>query len=374
LGVTHVLEGSVRKSGGRVRITAQLIDGAKNDHVWAERYDRNLDDIFALQDEISQAIVQALKLKLLPQEKKAIEVRGTDNAEAYNLFLMARQEWSTGYEGDPRRNNTIVRLCQRATDFDANYARAWALMAMAQAGTRQAFSGAGDGGRAAVDKALALDPNLAEARAVKARILEEDGRGQEAAAELELALRLDPESHEVHRAAARHYFARGQMAEALSHFEKAVALVELDFASAGMLITCYTALGNEEAARKAAEVTLARVEKVLAQDRSNGTAMGHGSDALAVLGQVERSKDWMGRALLIDPDNLNMRYNFACALAVHLKDRDAALEMLAPVLARSAAVQVHHTKIDPDLDSLRDDPRFIAMMEEAEARVAKEKT
>ena len=87
LKVSHMLEGSVRKSGGRVRITAQLIDGATNDHVWAERYDRDLSDIFALQDEISEAIVAALKLKLMPEEKKAIVQRGTDNAEAYNLYL-----------------------------------------------------------------------------------------------------------------------------------------------------------------------------------------------------------------------------------------------------------------------------------------------
>ena len=93
LGVSHVLEGSVRKAGNRVRITAQLIDGSAGDHVWAARYDRDLDDIFAIQDEISKAIVEALKIKLLPQEKKAIEQRGTSNAEAYNLYLMARQQW-----------------------------------------------------------------------------------------------------------------------------------------------------------------------------------------------------------------------------------------------------------------------------------------
>ncbi|HRP12060.1 MAG TPA: hypothetical protein PLK37_13595, partial [Terricaulis sp.] len=371
LNVTHVLEGSVRKSGGRVRITAQLIDGAKNDHVWAERYDRNLDDIFALQDEISEAIVSALKLKLLPQEKKAIEGRGTDNAEAYNLFLMARQEWSAGYEGDPRRNNTIVRLCQRATELDPNYARAWALMGMAQAGTRYSFDGGGDGGRAAAERALELDPNLAEAHAIRARLLFEDGKADEALAEIEASLQLDPESHEVNRSSARLYFVLERLPEAAKYFEKAHALAEQDFASAGMLITCFTAMGDEAAARAAAEETLARVEKVLAKDRSNGSAMGHGADALAVLGQTERSKDWMARALLIDPDNLNMRYNFACCLALNMKDKDAAIEMLRPVLARSAPGQVRHTKVDPDLDSLRDDPRFQAMMAEAEARVAK---
>ena len=98
LKVQYVLEGSVRKSGGRVRISAQLVDGANNDNVWAERYDRDLSDIFALQDEISEAIVKALKLKLLPEEKKAIEQRGTTNLDAYNLYLMARQHYATGNE------------------------------------------------------------------------------------------------------------------------------------------------------------------------------------------------------------------------------------------------------------------------------------
>src|SRR5438477_570348 len=132
LGVSHVLEGSVRKAAGRVRITAQLIDGSNDSHVWAERYDRDLNDIFALQDEISRAIVDALKVKLLPEEKKAIEKHGTENVDAYNLYLMARQAYATGFEGDNRRNQVIVRLCRRATEIDPHYADAWALMALVE--------------------------------------------------------------------------------------------------------------------------------------------------------------------------------------------------------------------------------------------------
>jgi adenylate cyclase len=163
LGVAYVLEGSVRKSGGRVRITAQLIDGARNDHVWAERYDRDLTDIFALQDEISEAIVGALKLKLLPEEKKAIERRGTDSAEAYNLYLMARQYWLTGNNGDARREESIIRVTGRATQIDPNYAQAWALMALAQGMMRTVFGGEGDGGLAAAERALAPKSGCAPA-------------------------------------------------------------------------------------------------------------------------------------------------------------------------------------------------------------------
>ena len=148
-----------------------------------------------------------------------------------------------------------------------------------------------------------------------------------------------------------------------------MALEEGDFGSAGMLITCYTALGNREAARRAAEITLARAEKVLAHDPNNGSAMGHGSDALAVLGQGERAKDWMGRALLIDPENMTMRYNFVCALANHLNEKEAALEMLGPAFEKMGTGLINHAKIDPDLDPLREHPRFKAMLAAAERRV-----
>ena len=124
VGATHVLEGSVRRVGNRVRITAQLIEGATDSHLWAERYDRDLNDIFALQDEISEAIVDALKLKLLPAERKAIEQRSTTNPDAYKLYLMARQYNAMG---NSHHRDVTVRLCQRAVEIDPGYARAWAL-------------------------------------------------------------------------------------------------------------------------------------------------------------------------------------------------------------------------------------------------------
>ena len=111
--VSHVLEGSVRKSGSRLRISAQLIAGDTGRHLWAERYDRDLTDIFVIQDEISHAIVEALQLKLLPEEKKAIEDRGTSNAEAYRIYLMARQQWVGGTFGDLKRDEAIARASRQ---------------------------------------------------------------------------------------------------------------------------------------------------------------------------------------------------------------------------------------------------------------------
>jgi adenylate cyclase len=370
LKVSHVLEGSVRKSGGRVRITAQLIDGASNDHIWADRYDRDLNDIFALQDEISEAIVKALKLKLLPEEKKAIEQRGTESVEAYNLYLMARQNYITGGESDPRRVEAAIRICHRVTEIDPNYAQAWALMALGQMIVHFIHGKKGEDGLAAAERALALDANLAEAHAVKARIFAESGRHDEASAEIANGLRLDPESFEVNRSAGLLSFRQHRLEDAIRYWEKATALMETDVASPSMLTTCYAALGNSPASRRAAEITLARAEKTLAQDPNNGAVTGWGVGALAVLGEAERAKEWIDRALLIDPDNVHMRYNFACGLAHDRKGREAALELLGPVFAKISTGLLRHAKVDPDFDPLRDDPRFQSMIAAAETRLA----
>jgi adenylate cyclase len=309
-------------------------------------------------------------VKLLPEEKKAIERHGTDNVDAYNLYLLARQSYATGLgEGDVRVDEKIIRLCRRAVEIDPNYPEAWALIAMAEMLLRSILGRGGDGGLAAAERALELNADLAEAHAVKARILSEEKRHDEASREIETALRLDPESHQVNKCAAILRFRQQRLEESIRYFEKAAALEEGDFGSPGMLITCYTALGNREGVRRAAEITLARAEKVLAHDPNNGSAMGHGSYALAVLGQGERAKDWMTRALLIDPESLVMRYNFVCALANHLNDKDAALEMLGPAFEKMGTGFINHAKIDPDLDPLRDHPRFKAMLAAAEKRV-----
>jgi adenylate cyclase len=372
LNVSHVLEGSVRKAANRVRITAQLIDGPSGGHIWAERYDRDLTDIFALQDEISEAIVKALRLKLLPEEKQAIEQRGTGNVEAYNLYLMGRQLYVSGPEGNARRASAIVRLCRRATEIDPSYSRAWALLAHAQMILRQTLGQKGDDGLAAAERALALDPNLPEAHAVKARILADSGRHDDASVEIDIALGQDAESYEVIRSAAYLSYRRQRLEDAIRHWEKATNLMETDINSPAMLMSCYVAVGNSEAARRSAQISLSRAEKALALDPSNGAVMAYSAYALATLGEAERAKERMNRALLIDPDDWNMRYNFACVLLIHLNEPDASLDVLGPVLENVASSFLSHIKVDPDFIRLRDNPRFKAMIAAADARLAAE--
>jgi adenylate cyclase len=243
-------------------------------------------------------------------------------------------------------------------------------MALGQVNLRFALGGGGDGGLVAAGRALALDPDLAEAHAVKARFLAEKGSHDEASAEIDVALGLDSESFEVNASAGYLSYRRQRLEDAIRYWEKATALLETDINSSGMLLSCYVAVGDVSAARRSAATVLTRAERTLAQDRNNGTATGYSAYALATLGEAERAKERMSRALLIDPENLNMRYNFACALLIHLKETEAALDMLAPVLEKVAVGFLNHAKADPDFVTVRDNPRFKAMIAAAEARLA----
>jgi tetratricopeptide (TPR) repeat protein len=368
LKVTHVLEGSVRKAGNRVRITAQLIEAATDSHLWAERYDRDLNDIFALQDEISEAIVNALKLRLLPAEKKAIEQRSTTNAEAYKLYLMARHYNAMG---NSRHRDIAIRLCKRAVEIDPTYARAWALLALCQSNKRLVDAALGDTGWEAAERALSLQPDLAEAHAAKGRILGDQGRYDEAMVEHEAALRLDPDSYEVNAPAARCLIGMRRNAEAIVCLEKAAAAMENDFWALGMAIQCYQAVGDTEGAKSAARRELERVERIIVTEPDHGLAIGWGVSALVVLGEADRAREWTDRAMLLDPDNINLLYNLGCNM-VMLGDFDKALELLSEVFARAQRQNLIWFETDTSLDPLRDDPRFNALVAEAEARVASE--
>ena len=372
LAVSHILEGSVRKAGGRVRITAQLIDGATGDHIWAERYDRDLTDIFAIQDEISKAIVEALKVKLLPEEKKAIEQRGTSNADAYNYYLLARKYWITGNWGNTDQLELVIRICKRTLELDPEYARAWGLMALVQCILYFTFAKGDDDGTTAADRALILDPRIAEAYCVRARHFYEQGRFDETDETLQRALELDPESWEVNREAARIFYFERRFTEAARHYENALAIDESDYHSWNMLCSVYEALGDKQASIQAAEMAVSTAERALAQDPTNGSALSTGVCGLAILGQWERVKEWIDRALLISPDNIFMRYNFACTMAMHGQDAEAALDLLEPIFPGFTASAYKAISADPDLDTIREHPRFKCLMEAARERLAGE--
>jgi adenylate cyclase len=363
---SYVLVGSVRKSGARVRITAQLISAANDSQIWGERYDRDLNDIFALQDEISKAIVTALKLTLLPEEKQALEQRGTTNPEAYKLYLMARQFHLRDNE---RSNEIVVRICNRVVEIDPNYAQAWATMALAQ--WNRFWSGdSGDDGESAAEAALRLDPNLADAHAAMGAVHRSKGRFEEGLSSCKDALRLEPNCYAGNRIAGLCCLAMRRYDDAISYFERAAAEMESDFTAASFISQSYKAKGDPERMRSSARMTLDRIEKIVAAEPGHSRAIGIGVCMLADLGEQERAKEWAIRARLVDPENVNLHYNLACAM-VSLGEIDATLETLAGMASRLSPGMMSWLDADTDFDPIREDPRFKALMEQVKARFTK---
>jgi adenylate cyclase len=356
LGVKYVLEGSVRKAGARVRVTGQLIDGRTGGHVWADRYDRDLTDIFAIQDEITHAIVEQLKVKLLPQEQQSIEQAPTDNIEAYTYYLRGRQFLH-------RHSKSYYQLARRmftkAVELDPLYARAYAGIADCDSFLFLHYhvDVAVESILATSARALELDPGLAEAHASRGLALSLAQRYDEAMAEFERAQALDPSLFEAHYFCARACFAQGQFERAAALFEKAAALKPDDYQSLILLIQIYRSLGRERDIAAAARVGLERAERELAIHPENPRPAYTGANALLALGEVERAKEWLSRAMAIDPDDILTQYNVACVYS-QLGDVDPAFDLLERLLPHANHETKAWIKLDSDFDPLRIHPRY----------------
>jgi adenylate cyclase len=366
MNLTHVVEGSVRKSGNRIRINAQLVDGATGHPVWAERFDRDLTDIFDLQDQITEAIVAALKVRLIPSERRAIQSRPTDNPAAYELYLQARYH----HLRLDRQNYAIAgRLAQQALEIDPEYDLAWALLAISQTGLF-GLSASAEHGLQAAERALALNPDLSEALAAKAFVLAGLGRFDEAFELHERSLELDPESYDVRFLYGRTCFQTGRHVDAILHWERASELSEADLAATSHVAMCYEATGQHEKVLDTARRTLARAECALSENSSDSYALISGVGAFAKLGEAERAKQWALRVKAVDPDDPSIDYNIACAMAL-LGETETALDTLEACLPRVDAVTFSvWIKQDTDLAPLRGAPRFESLVRDLDARAA----
>jgi adenylate cyclase len=171
----------------------------------------------------------------------------------------------------------------------------------------------------------------------------------------------------VNKEAGRFYINKRDVPSATPHYEKAAELMESDFHAWAMLSTCYQALGDTAKLREAAKRMISESQLAVQQDPSNGAALGILAGGYALLGEKEKTREWIDRALLVDPDNLNMRYNFACVLSI-MGDTDASLKMLQSALMLSSPYQVRIAEPDPDFDTIRTDPRFGELLAAAKKR------
>jgi serine/threonine protein kinase/Flp pilus assembly protein TadD len=359
LKVSTVLEGSMRKMGNKLRITAQLINAADGYQLWSERYDREMEDVFAIQDDISQAIVKALRVILSEGEKKQIEKARAVDVKAYDYYLRGRQY----FHHFRRKSLEYARqMFNRAIEIDPEYARAYAGVADACSLLYTYFDARESNLRQADMaslKAIELEPELAEAHVARGIALSMTKRFEEAAPEFELAIRLDPKLFDATYWFARTRLAEGQIEEAARLFERSAVLRPEDYQVPGLLAQVLNTLGRKEEAEVQFRRQTRVVDEHLELNPDDPRACILGAIAHAALKNEERSVFFAGRAIAADPDDPMLLYNVACNYA-QLGRVDDALSALEQAVDRGYGDK-NWMEHDSDLASIRDTPRYKAI-------------
>jgi non-specific serine/threonine protein kinase len=365
LNALYVLTGSLRRSGNRLRITGQLIETRTGHSVWAERYDRQMEDVFAIQDEIAQAIARALKVILTDKEKQEIKKAQTADVQAYDYYLRGRQF----FHQLRRKGFEYARqMFARAIVIDPGYARAYAGVADCSSFLYMYWDTTDDNLREAdraSRKAVELDPESGEARASRGLAVSLNKNFKEAEREFETAIRLDPKLFEAHYFYARAAFQQGDMEKAGRLFEQACIVKPQDYQAPALLGTVYRGLGRIAEASEASHRALQMAEKHLELHPDDARALYLGAGNLADIGERDRALDWVQRALAIDSDEPSILYNSACVFAA-LGSIEEALDCLEKAMAPSKGHWYRQWAAkDADLDPVRNQPRFQALMKES---------
>jgi TolB-like protein/DNA-binding SARP family transcriptional activator/tetratricopeptide (TPR) repeat protein len=357
LGVRYILDGSVRRAGTDLRITAQLVDGRSGRQLWAERYDRKLVNIFDLQGEIAASIVQALKLKISPHEERAIGKRSTMNVEAYQEYLRGR----TCLREMTRRSVELSSMMfARAVELDPGYAAAYAGLADSASMLAYHYDDAVGGLADAVAnsrRALELDPELAEAYSSRGRALSILNEVAPAEKDFLKAIEIDPRLQEAHFYLALMYLTTGRAKESLEPMRTAFRLADQDLQT-GMMLMCSLRANGLSSAEVAGRM-VAVAERRIAVNPSDERATYVGAQALAETGRTEEAMRWARRAAAFDTGDARTRYNLACLFSI-LGDVDECISQLRKMLTPGFAmhkvtwIRLH----DPDLVNARKDPRF----------------
>lgn len=356
LGVPTLLEGSVRKADQRLRVTVQLIEAATGYHRWSQRFDRHLDDVFAIQDEIAESVATSLRGTMLSGREKQAIVRPQTAPAAYEYYLRGRQTLPRMTEADLESSREMF---ERAIGLDADYGPAWAGLATVHATLYEWFGARSDDlaqAERASARALELAPGLADAYVARGFTLSLSGRYEEAALEFESAMRLNPNLFDAYYYYARSCFASGDIARSAELFGKAAEVRTEDFQSLMLQAQSLRMLGRFDEEHRAQRAGIRRAEQALALNPRDGRALSLGSMAFFHEGQWAKAIEWSQRSLELYPDDLSTLINAAC-LSAHAGRKDDALDLLQRVFARGWGKRdwIEH---DPDYDTLRDDPRF----------------
>jgi non-specific serine/threonine protein kinase len=361
LGAEAVLEGSVRKVGDRLRVTVQLIDVAEGYTLWSERFDRRLKDVFKIQDEIAGSVVQAMEIKLSERDGRMLAKTATLDHQAYDLYLRGREFYRQTHR---RGINYAIEMYENAIERDPDYGLAYAGLADCYSYLFSFF----DSDEANIEKAMALsrkalelDPELAEARVSRGRAYYFRGRYDEAEREFKRAIRLNPQLSSAYESYARVYYSQGNLDRAAWLYEQASNLDPESFDAPILLAQTYRGLGQTDKVNEALEKGHNKVSKHLELNPDDARALYMKAIALAVAGDREQAFEWLERALAIDPEDPMILYGAACVCAVAGK-QELSIDYLEKALSHGCCHR-DWVERDSDLDSLRDHPRFKALLE-----------
>lgn len=364
LHVHNLLEGSIRKSGERVRVSVKLVNAGSGFQLWSSSYDRSMRDIFAVQEEIANSVAQALEITLSPKERAALRPPPTRNLDAYDCYLRGRKFY---YGYGPRDMEFAIQLFTRAITLDPDYALAFAGLADCWS-FLYLYSERSDAVRDQADwastRAVELDPASAQAHASRGVALSLSGRNAEAEEAFDTAIRLDPNLFEAHYFYARHAFARGQAEKAVRHYEEAMRVRPEDYQSRLLVCQSYEDLGRHQDARAARERGVEAAEQHLSLNPDDVRALYMGANGMAALGHGEQARQWAERALALRPEDGMVLYNVGCVYAL-LDSAEEALTCLERAV-RNGISQKEWFDHDSNLHRLRGHSRFRELLRRLE--------
>ncbi len=355
LDVNTVLEGSVRKSGERLRITAQLINVADGYRLWSEKYDRRLDDVFQIQEEIAEAIVKALSVTLAPVQEKALRKQRAA-IEAYDCYLRGK---TFANKETHRDLKFAVEMFERAIQIDGSYVPAYAGLAIASSHlysfwerTPQNLARAEE----ISERALQINPSSPDAQMARGYALSLQARHEEAELHFQTALQLDPRNFDACYYYARSLWLSGKLEESLEIFRKAAEVRPEDYRVHSLPISICKLLGKTEEARAYAQKTVEVVNRWISLNPDDARAYYMGAGSYAMLGNRERALEWSARALASAPDDPAHLYNVGCMYAM-LGENALAMDMLEKAVQHGYASR-DWMENDGDFSAFRNDPRF----------------
>jgi adenylate cyclase len=358
LGVRHVLEGSVRRSGERVRITAQLIDAIDDRHLWSKTFDRELEDIFAVQDEIAASLFAELKVTLSADEQQAIQST-TDSVAALDCYLHGRELYHR-----PGHLLMAGEKFKEAIRIDPDYALAWAGLTYVFVDTywykdqEPTFLERAD---EASRKAVQLAPHLAESHAARGLALRVAEQFDEADAEFDRAIAINPRLFEPIHFQAQMARSLGQYERAAELFERAAEVRPEDYQALALAANMHEALGDTTRARELSRETIERATRALELNPQDSRAMTLLAGAYYTADNREAALEWIAKARAASPENSGVMYNSACLYA-KLGDTERALDLVEKAAALGSRNKRYY-ETDSDFDSIRDHPRFKALID-----------